>query len=215
MTTPYVGTPTRHASITQVTNADTPSGGLFATPYAQLADMVELLFALSGHSVAPTTDLIPIAAAGISTGHSATGAIEWFYNALSDGTGWVQNSVVSPELVIELDYPVGTVITGVQANLKGGWNGNTHASVAGHTMPTISLVSIDANGVRTLEQGPVSDGSTTVGQLDTLHSLIVGPFSETIQAGKRYCVIIRGEAGANAVARSIVVRSVQVDRSGP
>lgn len=139
-----------------------------------------------------------------------------------DGTKrlWIQTDVASAaKLHIDLQLPVGALITNVSAGIRGSIGAAHAGNVA--TPPTIVFQQLDpASSLGTTVDVTASATGTdsTGGNLglgyDGVHVLSCTPNITTLQAA-RYCVMITGETGANSAAGKLALYGISVSWTAP
>jgi hypothetical protein len=213
MTTPYIGTPAAHvAGIALPADDDEPTSTLFASPLADLADMIAYTQLAAG--VTLTSYYIPLALAGAPQGGDA-GQDPFVWDTVIDGTGWVQGSISGNlRMGFELDVPAGSKITEIVLTCKGTWNGNVHGALPAG-MPQVEVISIDTAGASAVVVAPVADTSVDVAHYEASHLIVLNPIAVTTLANIRYLVQVVGENGANAVARALQIQCIAVVKVQP
>ena len=123
---------------------------------------------------------------------------------------FVQTDVsTAHRLWLPLHLRAGDVLTQCRVRLDGGFGAGHGGGFPPATMPTAEVIRRNAEtGVGTSIAGPTSDSSASAGAYDVPHDLTLGSISET-STGQPYAVIIRGEAGANAIANTLIVCGVE------
>lgn len=131
--------------------------------------------------------------------------------------GWIQKNVSAQfQISFALNLPVGDSIVSLTAAIDGAAGvGHGGTVPTGADRLTVSLVRVDGGGnvttVASLADAAVA--GTGAGEYDQIHSVVLqngasgmtGTLPHTVLSGHRYCVMVAGETGANAVANTTAV----------